>query len=83
MNDEVMATHWDGCWLGSQHHLCAVTRIRALEAELAEARRERDRLRAVALAMLDAMDTPPPTEAQWRQLRGILREARAALEGEP
>jgi hypothetical protein len=58
----------------------SASREAALLAEIAAARRERDRLREVALAMLDAMDTPPPTEAQWKQLRGVLKGARDALE---
>lgn len=33
-------THWDDCWnQGPEHYECAVEHIRALEAELAEARR--------------------------------------------
>lgn len=34
-------THWEGCWRERTHHECALVRVAALEAELADERERR------------------------------------------
>lgn len=64
-------THWEGCWnQGPEHYECAVAHIRALEAELAEARRERD----------DAQALVEPQGLTIQTLQDELAEARLDAE---